>query len=123
MTTTTMETQFGEPDVYGQRHPIESPKLIEMRLRELDEDLESLSKKDSWTTAQEKCPPELIDHDFKLQFLRARKFQVKVRYEKYRKIPFTAIIGFCCGISYTQYKLYWFTLQNANVASRAFRPL
>lgn len=73
-----IETQFGEVDIYGQRHPIETPDLIETRLKELDEELEALTKKDSWVTAQEKCAPELIGRDFKLLFLRARKFQAKV---------------------------------------------
>jgi hypothetical protein len=74
----TTETQFGEVDIYGQRHPIETPELIEMRLKELEEELEVVAKKDSWVTAQEKCAPELIGRDFKLLFLRARKFQAKV---------------------------------------------
>eukprot|EP00545_Synedropsis_sp_CCMP1620_P001290 CAMPEP_0119014096 /NCGR_PEP_ID=MMETSP1176-20130426/9350_1 /TAXON_ID=265551 /ORGANISM="Synedropsis recta cf, Strain CCMP1620" /LENGTH=296 /DNA_ID=CAMNT_0006967235 /DNA_START=30 /DNA_END=920 /DNA_ORIENTATION=+ len=83
-TESTMETPFGEPDVYGQRHPIESLELIETRLKELEKELESLvaasketAKTNGWVQAKERCAPELIDNDFKLLFLRARKFHPK----------------------------------------------
>mmetsp|Transcript_29867 Transcript_29867/g.42409 ORF Transcript_29867/g.42409 Transcript_29867/m.42409 type:complete len:80 (+) Transcript_29867:14-253(+) len=73
-----MEVELTEPDVYGQRHPIETPELIDSRLKELDEALDVLNKKDNWLQAKEKCPPELIGNQFKLMFLRCHKFKVQV---------------------------------------------
>lgn len=70
-TATTMETQFGDPDVYGQRHPIETPELIEYRLNELKNLL--INGHSSWQLATTHCPA-LVDDAFLLMFLRARKF-------------------------------------------------
>ena len=79
-----MATQFGEPDIYGQVHPIESPELIECRLKELDEALSSLAstpKGAAYTQALTNCP-SLLHRSFKLLFLRARKFDARQAAER-----------------------------------------
>ena len=75
--TLTIDTEFGERDIYGQCHPIETDELIDARLKELDEELEKVKKGESWLQAKAKCP-DLVGRDFLLMFLRCRKFQAEV---------------------------------------------
>jgi hypothetical protein len=67
-------------DIYGQRHPIESPALIESKLGEFEDELENLppGKVENVVAAEELCP-ELVTPAFKLMFLRCECFDSKVR--------------------------------------------
>ena len=75
-----MKVEFTPEDVYGQKHPIESPELIQAKLKELDLELEKLpeDEKDLWEEAKEKCPGLTTDDD-KLMFLRCEVFNADVR--------------------------------------------
>ena len=79
ITSSSMKVEFTAEDVYGQKHPIETPELIQAKLKELDSDLEKLpqDEKDLWEEAKEKCP-ELTDDDDKLMFLRCELFNANV---------------------------------------------
>ena len=72
--------EMTEPDIYGQCHPIESSSLIETKLKEFEAELVKLpeEKTISLKMADEKCPPNYIDDDFKLMFLRCEVFNVDV---------------------------------------------
>lgn len=72
-------TNFKSPDIYGQRHPRETPGLIKSKLREFDEQIGKIpeSDKESLSTAETKCP-DLLTDDFKLMFLRCEVFHVDV---------------------------------------------
>ena len=73
--------EMTEPDVYGQRHPIETSSLIETKLKEFEDELFNKlpeEKTVSIKMANEKCPPNYIDDDFKLMFLRCEVFNVDV---------------------------------------------
>jgi hypothetical protein len=74
-----MEVSFTEPDVYGQIHPIETPELVEQKLKELAEELDQLpdEQQEAWRQAKSKCP-QLVDKAFQLPFLRCEVFHVNV---------------------------------------------
>jgi hypothetical protein len=66
-------------DLCGQSHPTETPELIELRLKELDEELEkeTIDSKAAFEQAKVKCPDQLTPK-FKLVFLRCEVFNVDV---------------------------------------------
>jgi len=74
--------KHAEADIYGQRHPVESPALIDCKLEEFDEAVRGLmccsSAATVLRTASERCP-ELLTDSFKLMFLRCECFDVTVR--------------------------------------------
>lgn len=74
------EIPMTKEDIYGQRHPIENPDLVEEKIFELDGELALLlpEQKQGWIQAQEKCDPSLIGDDFKLLFLRCEVFNCEV---------------------------------------------
>jgi hypothetical protein len=69
----------GEPDVYGQTHPVESSELIQSKLDEFEDELQKLptDQLEALRMAQEQCP-ELLSNEFKLIFLRCDVFQPQV---------------------------------------------
>ena len=75
------EVNSSSVDVYGQRHPIETDKLLRNALRDFDYRLQNNvpdTKKKSVLDAQKKCP-DLVNDSFKLMFLRCECFKVDVR--------------------------------------------
>ena len=70
-----------KPDQFGQQHPIETPEIIETKLRELHEQLEHKikpeKKKKVYEQAKMKCPELVTDQDL-LLFLRCEAFRVNV---------------------------------------------
>jgi hypothetical protein len=66
-------------DIYGQRHPLESPALIESKLDAFEYELEHFPpcKVENVVAAEELCP-ELVSSAFKLMFLRCECFDSKV---------------------------------------------
>jgi CRAL/TRIO domain len=86
------DVPMSEPDLYGQRHPIESDALIQSKLVDFDFQVKQLDRHNcAWlnTTALdlalEKCP-HLLTNAFKLWFLRCEVFDASlaaVRYARY----------------------------------------
>jgi hypothetical protein len=74
-----MSAEMTEEDIYGQRHPIETPELSAAKLKQLENAIEKLPTEDKqgWTQAKNKCP-DLVDDDFKLMFLRCEVFHADV---------------------------------------------
>jgi hypothetical protein len=74
-----METQYTEADQYAQKHPIESPELIENKLKELENELEKIPEmqKPAFLQALKKCPALVAEKD-KLKFLRCEVFNTDV---------------------------------------------
>lgn len=85
------QVMFTPPDVYGQKHPIESPELIQYKLYQFDLKLDSIPAKGKkeLMKAQKLCP-EVLDDRFKLMFLCTDVFDVDkaanwfVKYWKHR---------------------------------------
>lgn len=69
-----------EEDIYGQRHPIECPELIAVKLKELNVELDNLpaSDKQGWEQAKTKCPDLVNEDTYKLMFLRAEVYNADV---------------------------------------------
>ena len=88
--------EMTQPDIYGQCHPIETPTLIETKLKEFEEELLKLpeEKTISLKMANEKCPPGYIDNDFKLMFLRCEVFNVDVSIQ-YSLLPLLLCMNVC----------------------------
>lgn len=63
------------PDMYGQEHTGETPKLLEEKLKELETELEKIQSKTAYVQALSKCPDQ-VDEGFKLKFLRCEQFRV-----------------------------------------------
>lgn len=76
-----LDTPFlAKADIYGQVHPIESSGLLAKRLDEFDDQLDqSLREGSALNAAIEKCPTLCRQESFRLLFLRAECFRVKVR--------------------------------------------
>jgi hypothetical protein len=74
-----METQYTEADQYAQKHPIESPELIENKLKELENELEKIPEmqKPAFLQALKKCPALVAEKD-KLKFLCCEVFNTDV---------------------------------------------
>jgi hypothetical protein len=68
-----------EPDIYGQRHPVESEMLIVVKLEDFEYEMELLDSVDkvAFIEAKRRCP-ELLTDKFKLMFLRCECFNAKV---------------------------------------------
>ena len=68
-----------EPDIYGQRHPIESDTLIALELANFEYELKRLDcvEKVAVIEAKRRCPA-LLTNEFKLMFLRCECFNAKV---------------------------------------------
>jgi hypothetical protein len=78
--TQPLQVELTEPDVYGQRHPIENETLIAYKLREFGDEIKKLCPNQSVNllTAERLCP-ELVMPSFKLIFLRCECFDAEVR--------------------------------------------
>lgn len=74
-----MDVPYTLPDQYSQKHPVESPELIQAKLKELEDELEAISENDkkTYSEALKKCP-ELITEKEKLMFLRCEVFNTDV---------------------------------------------
>jgi hypothetical protein len=82
---------MSEPDLYGQRHPIESDALIRSKLVDFDFEVKQLDRHcallntTALDMAHENCP-HLLTESFKLWFLRCEVFDVPkaaVRYARF----------------------------------------
>ena len=74
-----------DPDIYGQRHPIETPAVLERKLEQFEVQVEKcllLGKHDALQMAQRRCP-ELLTDAFKLQFLRCECFDAVKAAQRY----------------------------------------
>lgn len=93
---------LSEPDIYGQRHPIENDTLIALKLVDFDFEVKQLDEQDkiALIMAQKQCPSLLTD-PFKLMFLRCECFnatKAATRYAKYwtkRLAMFGSARAFC----------------------------
>jgi CRAL/TRIO domain len=85
--TSSDDTTFldDEPDQYGQRHPVESPELLERKQQEFQFELDTIpdNVKKNVLLAQEKCPQLATDDTFKLMFLRTELFNAKLAAQRY----------------------------------------
>ena len=74
-----MKVEFTKEDCYGQKHPIESDQLIQIKLKELEVELEKIpsDEKELWEQAKTKCP-DLADDEHRLMFLRCEVFNADV---------------------------------------------
>jgi hypothetical protein len=73
------EVPMSEPDIYGQRHPIESAELIQCKLQEFDLAVAAIPPKSRQTIdiAEKQCP-QLLTNQFKLLFLRCDCYNTAV---------------------------------------------
>lgn len=83
------EVNFTKPDVYGQKHPLETPELIQRKLHELDLEIAKIApnNKKHLLEAERRCP-KLLSDEFKLKFLRTDVFEADKaarRFAKYWK--------------------------------------
>ena len=74
-----LEVEMTKPDQFGQSHPIETPQLIQAKLKDIRDELDAMQpdKKKVYQQAQQKCP-ELVEDKDLLVFLRCDVFRVKV---------------------------------------------
>lgn len=63
-------------DIYGHRHPIETPQLVEQKLKELDKALEEVEVADKEHFSKALEETEETNTSFKLKFLRCEQFRV-----------------------------------------------
>jgi hypothetical protein len=75
------EVPMTDPDIYGQRHPIEGEELVQFKLREFDLAVAAIPPKSRQTvdTAETRCP-QLLTNRFKLMFLRCDCFNAAVSF-------------------------------------------
>lgn len=74
-----------DPDLYGQRHPIESPEILERKMEQFEIEVQNLLKNSqALQTAQKRCSYLLTD-SFKLQFLRCECFDAVKSAQRYCK--------------------------------------
>jgi hypothetical protein len=78
--TQPLQVELTDPDVYGQRHPLENETVIEYKLHEFGDEIKKLcpSQSVNLLTAERLCP-ELVMPSFKLIFLRCECFDAEVR--------------------------------------------
>jgi len=86
---TVYATDDQAPDVYGQLHPIETPKLIETKLAEFDDLVAERTQKiddknKELIQALKKCP-DLLTKQFKLMFLRCEVFNTPLAVARYAR--------------------------------------
>jgi hypothetical protein len=79
VTMSNKNVKMSEPDIYGQRHPVESPELIVKTLAQLEVEIDELpaASKVGLEQAKQKCP-DMLDNAFKLFFLRCEVFNANV---------------------------------------------
>ena len=71
--------------MYGQVHPVETPKMIIQRLEEFDQAVqEVIPEAVNLQKAQQRCP-DLLTDEFKLMFLRSEVFRVDKAVKRYIK--------------------------------------
>jgi hypothetical protein len=77
-------TKGQKPDVYGQLHPVETPDLVDRKLKELEHEIGQLSVDDkkNLLLAEQSCP-KLVTDDFKLLFLRCEVFNADLAAHRY----------------------------------------
>ena len=91
---------MSEPDRFGQCHPVETPEIIDAKLKELDEELGEIKEKEAYDQAKAKCPDQV--NDSKLVFLRCEVFNADVS-------TFSYSIGVCSNML-PSYAGSWTTL-------------
>ena len=76
-----MAVELTEPDRFGQRHPLETPELIQTKLAELELELKDLplEQKEAFEQAIVECPDQAVNVEFRLWFLRCEVFRPRVR--------------------------------------------
>lgn len=90
---TSTPCERSPPDIYGQRHPIESPALITQKLQEFENELlktgsvHTASKKGgtpdpNFLLAERNCP-DIVTPSFKLMFLRCECYDVANSLKRY----------------------------------------
>lgn len=65
-----------KPDIYGQKHPIETPALLRYALKKMKIEIDKIpeKKKKNWLIAKAKSPPSIVGDDHLLMFLRSEVF-------------------------------------------------
>eukprot|EP00934_Nitzschia_sp_Nitz4_P006070 Nitzschia sp. Nitz4//scaffold47_size129522//91421//92442//NITZ4_003562-RA/size129522-processed-gene-0.49-mRNA-1//-1//CDS//3329552833//6060//frame0 len=78
-------TEGQTPDVYGQKHPVETESFIAAKQAQFEMELNNIppEEKTEWLEAEAKCAPELIGEDFKLKFLRCEVFNADLAAKRF----------------------------------------
>jgi CRAL/TRIO domain len=85
VTPFAVDEQQQPPDQYGQRHPVETPELLERKQNEFQVELDQMpdAAKKNVVFAQEKCPDLATSDKFKLMFLRTEVFHTELAVKRY----------------------------------------